>query len=622
MDSTILLLPVIIPVFFALVIFLVPKSKAWIVMTAAVAGALLNFAVCLTLAGHDMTLSFPWIAIDTFRIDFLMKLYNFSSMMIFFLSCASLLVIVYAVSFMRGKENLKAFFAFLLLTAGLADGAILADHLILMFFFWESILITIFALTMTGSKDSYKISVKALVLNGTGDFCMILGIALAGLMMKGDLSLSSIQNSPIPLTDFAGIAAFILLTIGALARAGAFPFHTWITDAARESPLPFIAFLPVSAAKLLGVYFLARLTLDFFDFKPGTGMSVFLMSIGAVTILAAGFMALVQKDFKKLLAYGIVSQTGYIIIGLGTGVPAGFTGGLFHLLNIVLSGICLFMAAGSIEKQAGTVNLGDLGGLGKKMPLTFSCFILAACSAAGVPLFGGFFSRELVFEGTIETGNIIFYGAAALGAFLTAAYLLKALHSVFMGKENGNYSPVKEGIKDPGLAMTIPMVLAATLCLLFGVFNQLPLGGLVEPVLGARLEHSFAGFGQHYALMLATVILLVLAFLNHIYGVYKTGKASQSLDHIGGAPVLSGIYGLAEKNYFDPYTIGMSAVNIFAVAVSGIDRGIDWIYSKLLPGIFSLASLLVRKAHTGNYALYLAWSITGMAIIILYFIFH
>ncbi|MGA2142337.1 MAG: proton-conducting transporter membrane subunit, partial [Brevinematales bacterium] len=460
-------------------------------------------------------------------------------------------------------------------------------HLILMFFFWESILITIFALTMTGSKDSYKISVKALVLNGTGDFCMILGIALAGLMMKGDLSLSSIQNSPIPLTDFAGIAAFILLTIGALARAGAFPFHTWITDAARESPLPFIAFLPVSAAKLLGVYFLARLTLDFFDFKPGTGMSVFLMSIGAVTILAAGFMALVQKDFKKLLAYGIVSQTGYIIIGLGTGVPAGFTGGLFHLLNIVLSGICLFMAAGSIEKQAGTVNLGDLGGLGKKMPLTFSCFILAACSAAGVPLFGGFFSRELVFEGTIETGNIIFYGAAALGAFLTAAYLLKALHSVFMGKENGNYSPVKEGIKDPGLAMTIPMVLAATLCLLF-----------------------------------ATVILLVLAFLNHIYGVYKTGKASQSLDHIGGAPVLSGIYGLAEKNYFDPYTIGMSAVNIFAVAVSGIDRGIDWIYSKLLPGIFSLASLLVRKAHTGNYALYLAWSITGMAIIILYFIFH
>lgn len=347
-------------------------------------------------------------------------------------------------------------------------------------------------------------------------------------------------------------------------------------------------------------------------------MSVLLMSIGAVTILAAGFMALVQKDLKKLLAYGIVSQTGYIIIGLGTGVPAGFTGGLFHLLNIVLSGICLFMAAGSIEKQAGTDKLGDLGGLGKKMPLTFSCFILAACSAAGAPLFGGFFSRELVFEGTIETGNIIFYGAAALGAFLTAAYLLKALHAVFMGKENGDYSR----LKDPGLAMTIPMVLTATLCLLFGLFNQLPLGGLVEPVLGARLEHSFAGFGQNYPLMLATVILLVLAFLNHIYGVYKTGNPSQSLDHIGGAPVLSNVYGWAEKNYFDPYTIGMSLVNVFAVAVSGIDRGIDWIYSGLFPGAVSGASWLIRKAHTGNYALYLVWSITGMAIVILYFIFH
>ena len=158
------------------------------------------------------------------------------------------------------------------------------------------------------------------------------------------------------------------------------PFHTWIPDAAVDAPLPFMAFLPASLEKLLGIYLLARISLDMFKLSGGSWISMLLMTIGAITILLAVMMALVQKDYKRLLSYHAVSQVGYMILGIGTCLPIGIIGGLFHMINHALYKSCLFLTGGSVEKQTGTTDLAKLGGIGIKDAGDFCMF----CDSGGV----------------------------------------------------------------------------------------------------------------------------------------------------------------------------------------------------------------------------------------------
>ena len=148
------------------------------------------------------------------------------------------------------------------------------------------------------------------------------------------------------------------------------------------------------------------------------------MTIGTLTIVLAVAMALIQKDMKRLLSYHAISQVGYMVLGIGTALPIGIMGGLFHMLNHVIYKSCLFMTAGSVEKQTGTTDLRKIGGLGRKMPLTMVCFIISALAISGVPPLNGFFSKELVFDAALES-NMVFYLGALLGAFMTAISFLK-----------------------------------------------------------------------------------------------------------------------------------------------------------------------------------------------------
>ena len=184
----------------------------------------------------------------------------------------------------------------------------------------------------------------------------------------------------LPLNSALSIFAFILLAIGALAKAGAMPFHTWIPEAAEKAPLPVMALLPASLDKLLGIYFLYRICLDFFHLYPNSGLSLLLMLVGSFTIIAAVMMALVQHDLKKLLSYHAVSQVGYMVLGIGTGIPLAMAGGIFHMLNNAIYKTSLFLGAGSVEEARKTTQLNRLGGLARVMPITFITFFIAALS--------------------------------------------------------------------------------------------------------------------------------------------------------------------------------------------------------------------------------------------------
>jgi NADH-quinone oxidoreductase subunit L len=170
------------------------------------------------------------------------------------------------------------------------------------------------------------------------------------------------------------------------------PFHSWIPMPRMTRRCPSWRSCP-HLSKNTGDIFLARITLDMFDFQPGTRMSVLVMSLGAITILLAVLMAVVQKDYKRLLSFHAISQVGYMVLGIGTALPIGIAGGLFHMINHAMYKSCLFLTSGSVERAAGTTDLSALGGLGKKMPVTFACFFIAAASISGVPPFQRLFLK-------------------------------------------------------------------------------------------------------------------------------------------------------------------------------------------------------------------------------------
>ena len=182
----------------------------------------------------------------------------------------------------------------------------------------------------------------------------------------------------IELRDGVAIVGFFSLLIASLAKAGAFPVHTWLPEYTEAAPSSISAFLPASLDKLLGIYFLTRICTNIFVLRQWA--ILLLLLIGSITIIAAVMMALVQHNYKKLLGYHAVSQVGYMVTGIGLGTPLGIAGGLFHMINNALYKSGLFLAGGATEKQTNEEELDKLGGLAVYMPITFFSALIFALS--------------------------------------------------------------------------------------------------------------------------------------------------------------------------------------------------------------------------------------------------
>jgi NADH-quinone oxidoreductase subunit L len=603
MTDSFILLPIAIPFIAGLVVLLISQRIQSVKEAIALLATAATLGLTITLYGENINFSIPWTG---FGIDFALRLYHFSAFILVAASAFSFLFVLYSCSFMRDKPYLNQFYSYLLITLAMANGAVLSDNLVLMLFFWEGLMLTMFGMIAIGRPGAYKTAIKAFIIVGGTDLCLMLGIGIAG-HLAGTMTISKIS---LPV-DFLGSLAFVFMMIGAISKAGSVPFHTWIPDAAVDAPLPFMAFLPASLEKLLGIYLLARISLDMFKLTAGSWISILLMTIGAITILLAVMMALVQKDYKRLLAYHAISQVGYMILGIGTCLPIGIIGGLFHMINHALYKSCLFLTGGAVEKQTGTTDLAKLGGIGIKMPVTFVCFLIAAASISGVPPFNGFYSKELVYDAALERGTI-FYLAAILGTFLTAASFLKLGHAAFLGKR----SEQNDNVRETSLPMLVPMIVIAAVCIVFGVWNYLPLNDLIKPILG---EERLAGyeFSPNTMLITITVIVLVGALLHHLFAAKVNGSGYKASDHIRHAPFLEVIYTKAEKRWFDPYDIGLKIVQGTSRLGWWIDRGIDWLYEDFAVQVAKGLSSIIKLAHTGSYSMYVVWSLIGVLFVVI-----
>jgi formate hydrogenlyase subunit 3/multisubunit Na+/H+ antiporter MnhD subunit len=611
MNPEVLLLPISIPAALGLACLLVPDGAKRVKESLAILATLANLLLALLLFGKEMRLSYPWA--PDWGIDFSFRLYRFSGFIVLAAAGFGLAIALYSWSFMQGKKRLRQYYAYLLLTLAQVNGAVLADNLAVMLIFWESLLLTLYGMIAIGREGSVKTAIKAFTIAGITDLCMMLGVIIIWKLEK-NLAMSSLRVSG----EGLGALAFVLLMIGAVSKAGSMPFHSWIPDAALDAPLTFMAYVPAALEKLLGIYFLSRIVLDFYALSPESWLSLLLMIVGAATILLAVMMALIQKDYKKLLSYHAISQVGYMILGIGTCVPAGMIGGIFHMINHAMYKSGLFLSGGAVERQAGSTDLAKLGGLAGRMPVTFACFLVTAASISGVPPFNGFFSKELVYDGALERGWI-FYAVAALGSFLTAASFLKLGHAAYFGKRPAEIAEVKEA----PLGMLLPMLAIASLCLLFGIFNPVPIDALIAPIVaasgsaasegfGAAVAGTFSGWPRSSFLVLMTVGILLLAAANHAFGVRRSGSGLGAADHIHYAPPLRRIYDAAEKGRLDPYNIGLWIAGRFARLCTLVDRAIDWFYEKAVVQITQLLSKGICMIHSGSYSRYILWSLAGI----------
>jgi formate hydrogenlyase subunit 3/multisubunit Na+/H+ antiporter MnhD subunit len=546
----------------------------------------------------------------------LFKLDTLAGFILLWVGFFGFFMMLYSMGFMRGKKNLKTYYAYSLFTLGAAAGAVLANDFIVLLGFWGFLGLTLYMLINSAGPKAAGAAKKTMVIVGGTDAVMVLAIAVVWAMTET----TSMSQAPIPTVTGLGVLAFILFACAAFAKAGAMPFHSWIPDTAEFAPTSTTAFLPASLDKLLGIYLLARLSFHVFSLSPG--MVLLLMIVGSFTIIAAVMMALVQHDFRRLLGYHAVSQVGYMVIGIGTLNPVGIAGGLFHMLNNAIYKGGLFLCSGAVEKQEGTTDLDRLGGLAKYMPITFGTCVITALAISGVPPLNGFVSKWMVYQGIIEMGStggylwVIWLVAAMFGSALTLASFVKVLHTVFLGQRERRTTEPKE----VGPLMTIPMILLAALCVVFGIFAYaIPLKLYIVPAINRIPGISMPGMESWlgwWSPELATLMIalgIVIGLIIYLSSTLRTARTSTT--YIGGELLpeetrvtgtdfyttvsdmgfFHGVYKWAEAKAFDTYDIGRKFsfyfIKGFRAAHSGVlPEYLTW----MLAGVLVLVVILLR----------------------------
>lgn len=530
------------------------------------------------------------------------------------------LTVIYSLRFMRGHRHIVQYYAYIILSAISAVLAALSNNLILLLVFWGFLGLTLYLLINMGDASSPAAAKKALVIVGGSDALMILGLAIV-YYLTNTMQMSKISIPLAASQSWLPTIAYLCIAIGCFAKAGAMPFHSWIPDCAQSAPVPVVAYLPAALDKLLGIYLLARLSLGLFVL--GAGMRIFLMSIGAFTIICAVMMALVQHNLKRLLGYHAVSQVGYMVLGIGTGNPIGIAGGLFHMLNHSLYKSCLFFTSGNVEYRAKTTELDELGGLSRFMPLTYISCLIASLSISGVPPFNGFVSKWMIYQGLIfnmsggeSTAQVFFTGfclvAAMFGSALTLASFMKLLHATFLGERSEWAS--KQKISEAPWTMWLPAVILAVTCVLFGVFAfVLPLRYLIFPALADYQAVSPDLLGSWSPILATSLVILGLLFGFGIFKIrIRTLKPRRDSAFVGGE-----LSAADEKNAFvaTEFYKTVSDMPILRRIYQGAQAGLFDIYEQGKK-IFSFSRFL-QYLHNGVLPTYLTWILLGLSGLIL-----
>jgi NADH-quinone oxidoreductase subunit L len=442
------------------------------VMFAAFGVATWAFLTLLRMppGGALVTHLWGWIEAGPFHADLGLRVDALSGVMVMIVTGVGALIHLYSVGYMAHDEDFARFFTYMNLFALSMLILVLADNLLMMFIGWEGVGLCSYLLISfwyTNPQFAYN-GRKAFVVTRIGDAGFLLGIftivATLGAHGVWTVNFVELRNNATLLGPAAATAACFLLFIGATGKSAQIPLYVWLPDA-MVGPTPVSALIHAATMVTAGVYMIARLGF-MFTMAPGTLDLV--ATIGAMTALFAASIALVQPDIKKVLAYSTISQLGYMFLGVGSGAYAS---GIFHVMTHAFFKGLLFLCAGSVmHALGGEQDMNKMGGLRKKIPITFWTMFIATLAISAIFPFSGYFSKDLILDSAYESGHFWLWLIGVVTAGLTSFYMFRLIFMTFFGESRVDPDKVPHIHESPAV-MTIPLIVLAILATVGGWVN-------------------------------------------------------------------------------------------------------------------------------------------------------
>ncbi|MGV8042589.1 MAG: complex I subunit 5 family protein [Thermoanaerobaculaceae bacterium] len=424
----------------------------------------------MLLPGAASTSTFEWLGAHV-EVD------GLSLLFLVVVNVVGLCCAVYSIDYIGHYGGRAKFYSLLLLMVMGLNGMVLVRDLFSLYLFLEVASVAAYVLVAYNLEfDGIEASLKYLLLSVVATGMVLVGIALI-LATTGTLSFGGLKAA---LAGGAAANPVVMLAAGLFVagfglKAAVVPFHAWLPDAHPSAPAPISAMLSGVVIKVAGVYALVRLFFGVYAAPPQV-LRV-LVLLGLASMVVGAVVAYFQTDFKRLLAYSSISQIGYILIGLGIGNWFGVVGALFHVLNHAIFKSLLFLNSGAVQYRTGTRDIREMGGLENRMRVTGITSVFGTLSIAGVPPFGGFFSKLFIILGAVAARQWVVAFLTVFFSIFTLGYFLYLQRRVFFGKLNEKWNELKEA----PAAMSVAVVVLAATTLLVGVFFDSVLRGLIEP---------------------------------------------------------------------------------------------------------------------------------------------
>jgi NADH-quinone oxidoreductase subunit L len=561
--------------------------------------------------GHS---ALVWINIATLHADFSFVLDQLSLVMLLVVTGVGFLIHIYSVGYMAHDEGYARYFSYLNLFLFFMTTLVLAGNALLMFVGWEGVglasyLLIGFWFQKTTAADAGK---KAFIVNRIGDFGFLIGMFLL-LANFGTLTFSEIAARLDANPGWTGgeltVIALCLL-LGAAGKSAQLPLYIWLPDA-MEGPTPVSALIHAATMVTAGVYMIAR-THVLFDHSP-FALSVVAI-VGAATALFAATIGLVQNDIKRVLAYSTISQLGYMFLGCGV---AAYSAAIFHLVTHSFFKALLFLAAGSvIHAIGGEQDMRKMGGLWKKLPITFAVTTVGVLAIGGFFPFAGFFSKDAILYAAFAqgAGGKALWFVGLVTALLTSFYMFRLWYLTFLGKprsETGHHHSTP-------WSMLGPLVILALLSISGGWVGIERFAAYLAPATGARATEA----GGNLELILSIVAVAVALVGWFVADLLYRQKPARPAELAAEYPESYKL--LAHKYYVDEF-YGATVVKPL-LAISTYFLG--WVVDKaliggtawLLGGIATFSGALLQRWQSGNIRSYAAWLAAGAAAVLLFLV--
>ena len=422
-----------------------------------------------------------WIYSGNLQVNWSIKIDALSSVMLVVVTLVSSLVHIYSIGYMSHDPHKPRFMAYLSLFTFSMLALVTSDNFLQLFFGWEGVgVCSYFLIGFWFKKESANAAaIKAFLVNRVGDFGFALGIFLIfyifGTVNYDEVftQIPPIANEKINFLNLnIGSVDLIcfLLFIGAMGKSAQFILHTWLPDA-MEGPTPVSALIHAATMVTAGVFLVVRCS-PIYEYSPS--ILTFITFIGMITALFAASVAVVQNDIKKIIAYSTCSQLGYMFFATGVGA---YNIAMFHLFTHAFFKALLFLGSGSvIHSFNNQQDINQMGGVWKKLPLTYSLMIIGTLALTGFPLLSGFYSKDAIIEFAYLHGTSVGYMAAIVGiltAFLTSIYSWRLIFKTFHGKYNNKDIEINK-IHESPYVMTVPLIVLAIGSIVVGfVFKNL-----------------------------------------------------------------------------------------------------------------------------------------------------